>query len=132
MIATFGPAAMPTEPGMRFAGGNGLLAIWWAASVMPYDSINGALKTFSSSAMTLVGMDDEEERMKRNGLLSMTSMLCAARDKMIWCMVGTAVYQVGLHSFIHPKNFNALKPGVQKIWLPTAIGASTPAINPCM
>ena len=28
-------------------------------------------------------------------------------------MVGTAVYQVGLASSIWPKNFSALKPGVQ-------------------
>ena len=77
-------------------------------------------------------MDDDEERMKRSGLAAITSMLPAARDKIVWCIVGTAVYQVGLHSFIQPKNFNALKPGVQKIWLPTAMGASTPAIRPWM
>jgi hypothetical protein len=29
-------------------------------------------------------------------------------------MVGTAVYQVGLHSFIQAKNLSALKPGVHK------------------
>ena len=82
--------------------------------------------------MTCVGIDDEDERRKRSGLLATTSKLPAARDRMVWCMVGTAVYQVGLHSFIQAKNFSALKPGVQKIWLPTAIGASTPAIKPWM
>jgi hypothetical protein len=35
MIATSGPAAMPTVPGLRTAGGSGLLAIWCVASVMP-------------------------------------------------------------------------------------------------
>ena len=35
MMATSGPAAGPTEPGLRTFGGSGLLAIWWAASVMP-------------------------------------------------------------------------------------------------
>ena len=35
MMATSGPAAMPTEPGLRGCGGSGLDAIWCAASVMP-------------------------------------------------------------------------------------------------
>ena len=35
MIATSGPAAMPTPPGLRSAGGIGLLVIWWEASVIP-------------------------------------------------------------------------------------------------
>ncbi len=47
-------------------------------------------------------------------------------------MVGTAVYQVGLQSSIQPKNFSALKPGVQKIWPPRDSGARMPAINPWM
>jgi hypothetical protein len=34
-MATSGPAATPTVPGLRTAGGSGLLAIWWVASVMP-------------------------------------------------------------------------------------------------
>ncbi len=33
--ATSGPAGSPTDPGFRTPGGSGLLAIWWAASVMP-------------------------------------------------------------------------------------------------
>ncbi len=32
---TSGPAAMPTEPGFRLPGGNGLLLTWWEASVIP-------------------------------------------------------------------------------------------------
>jgi hypothetical protein len=35
MIAISGPAARPTVPGLRVAGGSGLLAIWCVASVMP-------------------------------------------------------------------------------------------------
>ena len=35
MIATSGPAARPTVPGLRSAGGSGLQHIWWLASVMP-------------------------------------------------------------------------------------------------
>jgi len=34
-MPTSGPAAMPTLPGLRGAGGRGLLAIWCVASVMP-------------------------------------------------------------------------------------------------
>src|SRR5262249_60596185 len=33
MIATSGPAAGPTVPGLRGAGGSGLLVIWWVASL---------------------------------------------------------------------------------------------------
>ena len=47
-------------------------------------------------------------------------------------MVGTAVYQVGLHSSIQPKNFSALKPGVQNTRPPAESGASTPAMSPWM
>ena len=35
-----------------------------------------------------------------------------ARVRMAWCMVGTAVYQLGLTSSIWPKNWNKSKPGV--------------------
>ena len=80
--------------------------------------------------MTWGGIDDEDERTNRNGLAPITSRLCEARARMVWCMVGTAVYQVGLASFIQPKNFRALNPGVQKTWLPAASGASRPAISP--
>ncbi len=45
-------------------------------------------------------------------------------------MVGTAVYQVGRASCIHPKNFSALKPGVQNTEPPAAKGAKTAAIRP--
>ena len=34
-VVTSGPAATPTVPGLRGAGGKGLQAIRWAASVMP-------------------------------------------------------------------------------------------------
>ena len=47
-------------------------------------------------------------------------------------MVGTAVNQVGLASSIQPKNFRALKPGVQNTCEPAANGAITPAIRPWM
>ena len=54
--------------------------------------MTGALKVASSSAKTWGGKEDEDERMKRSGTLAMTSLLLFDRDKMAWCMVGTAVY----------------------------------------
>ena len=62
--------------GFRTRGGSGLAAIWWAASVMPYDSTSGAPNTSSISRMTCVGMADDEERMKRSGCAAI-----AARSK---------------------------------------------------
>ena len=35
MMATSGPAAAPTLPGLRWPGGSWFEVIWWAASVMP-------------------------------------------------------------------------------------------------
>jgi hypothetical protein len=34
ITATSGPAGRPTVPGFWRPGGNGLIVIWWAASVM--------------------------------------------------------------------------------------------------
>ena len=60
----------------------------------------------------------------------MTSLLLFDLDKIAWCMVGTAVYQVGLTSSICAKNFNALNPPVQWTSPPCDNGANMPAINP--
>ncbi len=81
MTRTSGPAAIPTVPGLRVPGGSGLLDIWCAASVMPYDSITGAPKTSSSSLMTCGGSEDEDERMKRSGFALITSAFLAARER---------------------------------------------------
>src|SRR5690606_40591236 len=75
---------------------------------------------------------DDDERMKRNGLAAITALLFAARARIAWCIVGTAVYQVGCACSIHAKNFSALNPGVQHTWPPAESGASTPAISPWM
>src|SRR5213079_1051392 len=99
---------------------------------MPYDSISGAPKAASSSWMTWGGMEDDEDRRNRNGLAAITSWLWVARARMVWCIVGTAVYQVGLASLIQAKNLSALKPGVEKTRLPAASGASKLAISPWM
>ena len=71
--------------------------------------------------------------MKRSGWRAIDLGVAApARARIAWCIVGTAVYQVGLASSIQPKNLSALKPGVQKTWPPAESGASTPAIRPWM
>ena len=80
--------------------------------------------------MTCGGIDDDDERMKRSGCRAIVSALPLARETIAWCIVGTAVYQVGLASSIHVKNFSALKPGVQNTAEPADSGASTPAMSP--
>src|SRR5262245_2059395 len=125
-----GPPLGPTVPGLRAPGGSGLLAIWCAASVIPYASITGAPNVCSSSLITWGGSDDDDERTKRSGLALITSVFLLARATIAWCIVGTAVYQVGCVSPIQPKNLSALKPGVQQTSPPTESGARMPAIRP--
>src|SRR5262249_20575885 len=74
--------------------------------------------------------EDEDERMKRSGLALMTSVLFAARERMAWCMVGTAVYQVGRTSAILVRRRGAVTPVVQQTWPPADKGANVPAIRP--
>src|ERR1051326_5201323 len=125
-----GPAAGPTVPGFRARGGSGLLDIWCAASVIPYDSITGARKTASSSPITLIGSADEDERTKRSRLAFTTSWFLPARLSIAWCIVGTPVYQVGFTSPSQPKNLSALNPLLQHTSPPTDRGASSPVISP--
>src|ERR1700675_3546152 len=80
--------------------------------------------------MTCGGSEDEDERMNRSRFASITSAFLDARERMPWCMVGTAVYQVGRTSAIQEKNFSALKPGVKQTSPPADRGASVPAIRP--
>src|SRR3954462_9561557 len=88
------PVARPTEPGLRLPGGSGLLAIWCAASVIPYASITGTPKVSSNPLMTCGGSEDDDDLIKRSAQDLMMSTFFAARDRIAWCMVGTAVYQV--------------------------------------
>ena len=75
--------------------------------------------------MTGVGREEDEERIKRNCVLAMISRLRPARVRIVWCMVGTAVYQVGFTSASQAKNCNASKPGVQQTLAPAADGKPT-------
>ena len=70
--------------------------------------------------------------MKRSLARAALSALRAARARIAWCMVGTAVYQVGFTSSSHWKNFSALKPGVQTTDAPAESEESTAAIRPWM
>ena len=54
------------------------------------------------------------------------------RIRMAWCMVGTAVYQVGWTLPSHSPNLNALKPGVQQTAAPAEREDVTAAIRPWM
>ena len=65
-IVIWGPAAGPTDPGLRVPGGNGLLAIWCAASVMPYASMTGMPVISSSPCSTGTGSAADDDRTKRS------------------------------------------------------------------
>jgi hypothetical protein len=82
--------------------------------------------------MTCGGRDDEDERMKRSSAASTISLLRGARASIAWCMVGTAVYQVGSASASQPKNFSALKPGVHTTLAPALRLARIAAMSPWM
>src|SRR5690606_6751200 len=60
------------------------------------------------------------------------SALRSARARIAWCMVGTAVYQVGWASSSQAKNFSALKPGVANTLAPADRLDATAAIRPWM
>ena len=70
--------------------------------------------------------------MKRSGLARITGACLPARARIVWCMVGTAVYQVGCASSIQRKKCRASKPGVQNTSPPADSGASRPAMSPWM
>src|SRR5262245_21815921 len=94
--------------------------------------MTGTPNNVSSSAITVGGNADDDERMKRNRLAETTSTFLEARVRIAWCMVGTAVYQVGRASAIQEKNFSALNPGEQHTAPPAESGASKAAMRPWM
>src|SRR5260221_8387122 len=94
--------------------------------------MTGAPNVSSSACSTCGGSEAEDERMNRSLALRTISPLRAARARIAWCIVGTAVYQLGSTSCSQPKNFSALKPGVQDTQPPADNGANMPAISPWM
>ncbi len=57
--------------------------------------MTGQPKVASSCFITCGGSEAEDERMKRSGAARSRRRCASARARMAWCMVGTAVYQVG-------------------------------------
>jgi hypothetical protein len=53
--------------------------------------------------------------MNLNFVSAIISEFLLARVRITWCIVGTALYQVGENVLSHEKNFNALNPGEVKI-----------------
>src|SRR5690606_22370767 len=94
--------------------------------------MTGARNTRSNSAITCGGSEDEEERMKRSLARATESALRSARARIAWCMVGTAVYQVGWAASSQAKTFSALKPGVANTLAPADRLDATAAIRPWM
>src|SRR4051812_12110573 len=94
--------------------------------------MTGTPKASSTAVITCGGSDAEEERMKRSRPRAMVSLLRVARPSSAWCMVGTAVNQLGRAESNQEKNLKALKPGVQNTDPPAASDDSTAAISPWM
>src|SRR6266852_2119025 len=132
MIATSGPAGTPTVPALRARGGSGLQVIWWEASVIPKASTTGQPNVRSSSSITLGASEAEDERISRNRALRSSSACREARERIAWCMVGTAVYQVGRTSSSQWKKRRALNGGEHHTWAPAESEDSTAAIRPWM
>jgi hypothetical protein len=80
--------------------------------------------------MTWGGSEAEEDLRKRRGFRAIVSRFLSARARIAWCIVGTAVYQVGRVSSIHEKNLRALNPGVQQTDAPAESDARTAAMRP--
>ncbi len=70
--------------------------------------------------------------MKRSGFAAIVSRFREARARIVWCMVGTAVYQVGRASPSQWKKRSALNPGVANTLPPAASDDITAATSPWM
>ena len=57
--------------------------------------MTGVSNASSSAAMIRSGKAADEDRMNRMERRAMVSRLAGARLRIAWCIVGTAVYQVG-------------------------------------
>ncbi len=70
--------------------------------------------------------------MKRSDMPATVSALRPARATIAWCMVGTAVYQLGFTSSNQRNTLSASKPGEQCTEAPACSDDSTAAISPWM
>ena len=80
--------------------------------------------------MTCGGNEADDERMNRSLAAFAASAWLRRRVRIAWCMVGTAVYQVGFTSSSQAKKRSALKPGVQLTDAPAPSDDSTGAKRP--
>ena len=103
MMPILTPVPMPTVPGLRSAGGSGLDAIWCEASVIPYASSTGAPNRDSSWCIVSGDSADELERMNLS-FSAPGGRSPRLRISSIWCIVGTAEYQVAPWSWTVGQN----------------------------
>ena len=94
---------------------------------MPYASITGTPNASSRSSCTRGGSGAEDDRTKRRD-----GDARRFRASTAWCMVGTAVYQVGSSSDSQPWNDGAWKPGVQMTLAPAESEERSAATRPWM
>ena len=64
------------------------------------------------------GRDEELDLINLSFVFSIILKFLLALESIAWCIVGTALNQVGENLFIQEKNFKALKPEEVKILLP--------------
>ena len=74
----------------------------------------------------------EDDRTNRSWRSARTAACAAARSRIDWCTVGTAVYHVGVYARIQSNTRVATKPGVQTALAPPAMDAVSAAISPWM
>ena len=108
------------------------MAIWWEASVIPYASITGTENAASRPAISLGASGDEQDRINRRLVRWIGLGRRVARARMAWCMVGTAVYQVGRKWSSHSMKFCAWKPGAHATEAPAASEERTAPTSPWM
>ena len=85
---------------------------------MPYDSITGQWKVFSTSCIVVDGKGAELDLINLNFVCAIISEFLFARERIAWCIVGTALYHVGENTLSHEKNFKALNPVEAKTFPP--------------
>ncbi len=79
--------------------------------------------------MTAGGSGADDERITRNGRPGVAAP-AAMRARIAWCIVGTAVYQVGAVCAIQSKNSTAENAGVHTLDAPAASDDSSPPTRP--
>ena len=94
--------------------------------------MTGTPKVAPSACITCGGSEAEDERISRSRARATASALRGARARIAWCMVGTAVYQVGSAASSQPKKRSASKPGLHQTEPPAARLDATAATRPWM